>query len=104
MFLRRTAEMELPGNHHEDSGVLWSSNVENRMRDNHDRKGSISGGTLAIIAAAFVLALAVLTWGPWNTSHVASNPGPSGTPGSTAVDQTPPPAAGPSGTTTGAGR
>ena len=100
MILQRTAEMELPGNHYEDSGVLRSSNVENRMRDNHDRKGSISGGTLAIIAAAFVLALAVLTWGPWNTNHVASNPGPSGTPGSTVLGRTPPPAA----TTTGAAR
>ncbi len=75
------------------------------MRDNDDRKGSISGATLAIIAAALALALAVLTWGPWNITHVASNPGPSGTPGSTAVEQTPPPAPGPSsGTTTGAGR
>ena len=96
------------GNHREDSGVLRSSSVsssvENRMRDNYDPKGSISGGTLAIIAAAFVLALAVLTWGPWNTGHVASNPGPSGTPGSTALDRTPPPAASPSGTSTGAAR
>jgi hypothetical protein len=92
------------GNYHDDSGVLPSSNVEKRMRNNHDRKGSINGGTLAIIAAAFVLALAVLTWGPWNTNHVASNPGPSGTPGSTAIDQTPPPAASPSATTTGVGR
>jgi hypothetical protein len=74
------------------------------MRDDQDRKSSISGGTLGIIAAAFVLALAVLTWGPWNTKHVASNPGPSGTPGSTAMDKTPPPAEGPSGTTTGAAR
>src|SRR3979411_139988 len=91
-----------PGNHRKDSGVLWSSSVENRMRDN--QKGSTRGGTFAIIATAFVLALSLLTWGPWNTNHVASNPGPSGTPGSTALDQTPPPAAGPSGTTTGAGR
>ena len=74
------------------------------MRDNQDRKSSISGGTLAIIVAAFVLALAILTWGPWNTKHVASNPGPSGTPGSTAMDKTPPPAEGPSATTTGAAR
>ena len=74
------------------------------MRDDQDRKSSISGGTLGIIAAAFVLALAILTWGPWNTKHVASNPGPSGTPGSTAMDKTPPPAEGPSGTTTGAAR
>jgi hypothetical protein len=54
-----------------------------------------------MIVAAFILALALLTWGPWNTNHVASNPGPSGTPGSTAVDRTPPPAAGPSENTTG---
>ena len=74
------------------------------MRDNQDRKSSINGGTLAIIAAAFILALAILTWGPWNTKHVASNPGPSGTPGSTALDQAPPPAEGPSATTTGAAR
>jgi hypothetical protein len=71
------------------------------MPDTQNRKGSISGGKLAIIATAFVLALAILTWGPWNTKHVASNPGPSGTPGSTAVDETPPPAAGPPGTTSG---
>ncbi len=74
------------------------------MRDDQDRKSSISGGTLGIIAAAFILALAILTWGPWNTKHVASNPGPSGTPGSTAMEKTPPPAEGPSGTTTGAAR
>src|ERR1700688_2026472 len=71
------------------------SNVENRM---------ISFRTFAVIAVAFILAVAILTWGPWNTDHVASNPGPSGTPGSTAVDQTPPPAATPSGTPTGAAR
>ena len=92
------------GNHREHSGVVRSSSVEDRMPDNHDRKSSISGGTLAIIAAVFVLALAVLTWGPWNINHVDSNPGPSGTPGSTALEQTPPPAASPSGSTTGTGR
>jgi hypothetical protein len=60
--------------------------------------------TFAVIAVV-MLAVAILTWGPWNTEHVASNPGPSGTPGSTALDQTPPPAASPSsGTTTGAAR
>jgi hypothetical protein len=74
------------------------------MRDTQDRNASISGGTLAVIIVALVLGLAILTWGPWNTKHVASNPGPSGTPGSTAVDKTPPPAEGPSGTTTGAAR
>jgi hypothetical protein len=74
------------------------------MRDRSNREGGISRGTFVAIVAAFVLALVILAWGPWNTAHVAINPGPSGTPGSTAVDQTPPPAAGPSGTTTGAGR
>jgi hypothetical protein len=73
------------------------------MQDNHDPKGQTKGATLAIIAA-FVLVLAILAWGPWNTGHVASNPGPSGTPGSTAVDQTPPPAESPSGNTTGSAR
>jgi hypothetical protein len=75
------------------------------MRDSQDRKGSMSGGTLGLIVVAFVLVFAILTWGPWNPKHVASNPGPSGTPGSTAADQTPPPAEGPSsGATTGAAR
>jgi hypothetical protein len=74
------------------------------MRDTQNRNGSINGRTLTIIIVGIVLALAILTGGPWNTGHVASNPGPSGTPGSTAVDRTPPPAEGPSGTTTGAAR
>jgi hypothetical protein len=73
------------------------------MRDSQDRKGSISFRTLAAIAVAFILAVTVLTWGPWNTERVASNPGPSGTPGSTILNQTPPPAAGPS-ESTGAAR
>jgi len=60
--------------------------------------------TFAVIAAV-MLAIAILNWGLWRTEHVASNAGPSGTPGSTALDQTPPPAASPSsGTTTGAAR
>jgi hypothetical protein len=74
------------------------------MRDSKDREGSISFRTLAVIALAFILVVAILTWGPWSTTHVPPNPGPSGIPGSTAQDQTPPPAAGPSETTTGAGR
>ena len=92
------------GNHHTDSGVPVMMRKERRMRDSQDRNSSISGSTLAVIIVAFVLALAVLAGGPWNTKHVASNPGPSGTPGSTTVDRTPPPAQGPSGTTTGAAR
>jgi len=27
-----------------------------------------------VIAGALILALAILSWGPWNTTHVASNP------------------------------
>ncbi len=73
------------------------------MQDRENREGGISRGTIAIIAAAAILALAILAWGPWNTRHVAFNPGPSGTPGSTAVEETPPPAAGPSGNTTTTG-
>ena len=69
------------------------------MRDNQDRKGSTSIRTLAAIAAAIILAIAALAWE--NTEHVPANPGPSGTPGSTVRDQTPPPAAGTSETTTG---
>jgi hypothetical protein len=74
------------------------------MRDSPDREASISFRTFAVIAVALILAVAILTGGPWNTTRVASNPGPSGIPGSTTLDQTPPPAAGPSGTTTGAAR
>ena len=71
------------------------------MRDSQDRKGSISIRTLAIIAAAIILAIAAIAWE--DTTHVPSNPGPSGTPGSTVRDQTPPPTV-PSEGTTGAAR
>ncbi len=74
------------------------------MDDRQDRESSIRGTTLAAIVVAFLLALAILASGPWNTGHVASNPGPSGTPGSTEVNRTPPPADSPSGNTTGVAR
>jgi len=51
---------------------------------------------IALLVGAFIVVLIFLTWAPWNPRHVASNSGPSGTPGSTAVEGTPPPAAGPS--------
>jgi hypothetical protein len=54
-----------------------------------------------VIALAFVFAVAILTS---RNTHVAPNPGPSGTPGSTVLDGKPPPAEGPSGTTTGTAR
>ena len=74
------------------------------MQDDGDRESKLSRETMAIIVAAFILLFALMVWGPWNTPHVASNPGPSGTPGSTAVDKAPPPAEGPSGNTTGTAR
>jgi hypothetical protein len=74
------------------------------MWDGRDRQGRMSRETLTLIVAGLVLLFAIVVWGPWNSPHVAINPGPSGTPGSTAIDQTPPPAAGPSGTTSGAVR
>jgi hypothetical protein len=73
------------------------------MRD-PQREGSTNGTTLAAIVAAFVLVFVIILSGPWNNRHVASNPGPSGTPGSTAVEGTPPPADGPSGGTSTTGR
>jgi hypothetical protein len=72
------------------------------MRDGRDWEGSLR--RFAIITAVFLVAIAILRAGPWNISHVAPNPGPSGTPGSMVLDETPPPAVGPSGTTTGVER
>ncbi len=67
------------------------------MPDARDRQGRNSSQRFALIVAGVFLLLAIVVWGPWNGSHVESNPGPSGTPGSTEAHQTPPPAAGPSG-------
>jgi hypothetical protein len=63
------------------------------MRD-RNRKGSTSFRTWAVIAVAFILAIVALSWE--STTHIDTNPGPSGTPGSTAQEETPPPAASPS--------
>ena len=71
------------------------------MRDSQDR-GLISFRTFVVIAAAIILMIAALAWE--NIAHVPSNPGPSGIPGSTVRDQTPPPAGDLSGTTTGKSR
>lgn len=69
------------------------------------RQEPTSGTKFAVIVAALVLGLVIIMSGPWNVSHVASNPGPSGTPGSTVKEGTPPPADGPSGgVTTGSAR
>jgi hypothetical protein len=86
------------------AGLRLHMQVENRMLDND--KGSGSGGMLAAIVCAFILVFALIVWGPWSGNHVASNDGPSGTPGSTVVNQAPPPASDPdpSGRTTGSAR
>jgi hypothetical protein len=65
----------------------------------HDWEGSLR--RFVVIAVSFVLAVAILTS---RNTHVAPNPGPSGTPGSTVLGGKPPPADGPSGTTTGTAR
>ena len=65
------------------------------MPDRKDR--GLSRRPVAIMVAAFVVVLVFLTWAPWNPQHVESNPGPSGMPGSTALERTPPPAANPTG-------
>ncbi len=72
------------------------------MPNGQDGQGSFR--RFAAIVVALVLAIAIIAWGPWKTAHVAPNPGPSGIPGSTVRDETPPPAEGPSGTTTGMAR
>ena len=72
---------------------------------NNDREGKVSGRKLVAIVAVFILAFAFFVWGrPWSGTHIASNPGPSGTSGSTKVNPPPPPATGPSETTTGTAR
>jgi hypothetical protein len=67
---------------------------------NNGREGKVAGRTLVVIVAVFLLAFAFLVWGDSGT-HIASNPGPSGMPESTIINPAPPPANGPSGTTTG---
>jgi len=61
------------------------------MRTVRIGKAAFEGSRLSL--EAFILASCYPHMGPWNTTHVASNPGPSGTPGSTVLNQTPPPAA-----------
>ena len=69
-----------------------------------EREGKRGGGTLVAIGAAFILAFAFFVWGFGSGTHVASNPGPSGMPESTIVNQAPPAAGSPSETTTGTAR
>jgi hypothetical protein len=71
---------------------------------NNDREGKVGGRTLAAIIAGFILAFAFFVRGGSGT-HVASNPGSSGMPGSTIINPAPPAAMDPSsGTTTGTAR
>jgi hypothetical protein len=76
---------------------------ENRVQKN-DREGKAGGGTLVAIVAVFIFAFAFFVWGFGSGTHVASNPGPSAMSESTIVNQAPPPAGNPSGTTTGTAR
>jgi len=62
-----------------------------------DREFKVWGGTSLAIATVFILVFAFFVWGFGNETHIASNPGPSGSE-STIVNQTPPPAASPPGT------
>jgi hypothetical protein len=71
---------------------------------NNDRGRRIGTETLVAIAAAFILALAFFVLGSGTGTHVASNPGPSGMPESSIINPAPPPASGPSETTTGTAR
>jgi hypothetical protein len=66
-----------------------------------DSQGRVSGGMLFVIGAVFILAFAFFVGGFGSGNHIASNPGPSGMPGSTIINPAPPPADSPSGTTTG---
>jgi len=70
---------------------------------NNDREGKVAGRTLVAIVAVFLLAFAFLVWEESGT-HIASNPGPSGMPESNIINPAPPPANGPSRTTTGTAR
>jgi hypothetical protein len=54
--------------------------------DERQKENSTRGAALFAFAAAIAFLLAILTWGPWNVSHVASNDGPSGTPGSSVTE------------------
>jgi hypothetical protein len=74
------------------------------MPDSQDGRAPVGGRTLAIMVGAILVVFIILVWGPWNVTHVASNPGPSGIPGSTTIEPAPPPADGPSESTTGSAR
>ncbi len=72
--------------------------------DDRQKENSTRATAFAAIIATVALLFAVLVWGPGRVNHVEINPGPSGTPGSTALNGTPPPAESPSGGTVGSAR
>jgi hypothetical protein len=72
--------------------------------DDNQKESSTRATAFAAIIAAVALLFVVLIWGPGRVNHVEINPGPSGTPGSTAVSGPPPPATSPSGGTVGSSR
>ncbi|MBR1125374.1 hypothetical protein JQ628_27900 [Bradyrhizobium lablabi] len=73
--------------------------------DDRQKENSTRTTAIAAIIAAVALLFVVLIWGPGRVNHVEINPGPSGTPGSTAKNTAPPPAESPSGgSTTGTAR
>jgi hypothetical protein len=75
---------------------MWKSHDRDRI--DRDRIGS---ETIAVIVGTLVLLFSLFVWGPWNSSHVVSNAGPSGTPRSMAAHQTSSSADGTSGDKTG---
>jgi hypothetical protein len=72
--------------------------------DERQKENSTRGTAFAAVIAAVALLLVILAWGPGRVDHVEINAGPSGTPGSTAVNGPPPPAASPSEGTVGSAR
>jgi hypothetical protein len=72
--------------------------------DDRQKEKSTRATAFAAIIAAIALLFVVLAWGPGRVEHVEINPGPSGTPGSTAKNSAPPPADSPSGGTVGSSR
>jgi hypothetical protein len=69
----------------------------------NNRESKIGGRALVATLALVMLAFAFFVWGG-SVTHVASNPGPSGMPESNIINETPPPANGPSETTIGTAR
>jgi hypothetical protein len=53
----------------------------------NDSEGKATGGMLFVTGTVFILAFAFFVWGSEGGTHVASNPGPSGMPESTIINQ-----------------